>query len=190
MEGLHKMKIAVFGTETEGKKREEQLHNYFSTIDCDVRIDVYDNTTALIENIQQYDSICMTDEAVDLITGVSSNEVIFEWGKKIRTCNIRDIYYAEADLKNVHICFANEETMVHLPFSRVEQIVSIGDFIKVHRSYIVNCLYIQKIDEHTVTLKDGRVLPLSKYRSEDVHKQYAEYVRARRKEVNMDEEDE
>lgn len=184
------MKIAVFGTKADVKKREKQLRDYFGVIDCDVQIDIYESTTALIENIQEYDSICMTDEAVDLITGVSANEVIFEWGKKIRTCNIRDIYYAEADLKNVHIWFANEETVVHLPFSRVEQIVSIGDFIKVHRSYIVNCLYIQKIDEHTVTLKDGRVLPLSKYRSEDVRKQYAEYVRARRKELNMDEEDE
>ncbi len=184
------MKIAVFGAKTKVKKREKQLRNYFGVIDYDVQIDTYESTIALIENIQEYDSICMTDEAVDLITGVFSNEVIFEWGKKIRTCNIRDIYYAEADLKNVHIWFANEETVVHLPFSRVEQIVSIGDFIKVHRSYIVNCMYIQKIDEHTVTLKDGRVIPLSKYRSEDVRKQYAEYVRTRRKELNMDEENE
>lgn len=184
------MKIAVFGTKAEVRRREKRLRDYFGVIDCDVQIDIYLSTVDLIENIQEYDSICMTDEAIDLITGVSANEVIFEWGKKIRTCNVRDIYYAEADLKNVHIWFADEETVVHLPFSRVEQIVSIGDFIKVHRSYIVNCLYIQKIDEHTVTLKDGRVLPLSKYRSEDVRKQYSEYVRARRKEVNNDEENE
>lgn len=178
------MRIAVFGTKVDGKKREKQLHKFFSTIDYDVQIDLYDNTTALVENIYQYDSIFMTDEAIDLITGVSSGEVIFEWGKKIRICNVRDVYYAEADLKNVHIWFANEETVVHLPFSKVEQILGIGDFIKVHRSYIVNCMYIQKIDEHTVTLKDGREVPLSKYRSEDVRKQYAEYMRTKREKLN------
>lgn len=182
------MKIAVFGTKTDVKKREEQLRNYFRDTDYDVQIDNYENVTALMESIQQYDSICMTDEAVDLITGANSNQVIFEWGKKLRACNIHDIYYAEAELKNVHIWFANEETVVHLPFSRVEQILAIGDFIKVHRSYLVNCRYIHDIDEHTVTLKDGRVLPLSKYRGEDVRKQYAEYVKARRKELNMDDE--
>lgn len=188
--GLHQMKIAVYGKMDEISKRKKRIQKYFQTLSENVEIDTYTSRELLMEQLLQYDSICMTEKAVDMITGDYANEVMFQWGKKVRTCNINDIYYVEADLKNVHIWFAKEELMVHLPFSRVEQILAIGDFIKVHRSYIVNCLYIQKIDEHTITLKDGREMPLSKYRSENVRKQYAEYVKTRRKELSINEEDE
>lgn len=184
------MKIAVYGKMDEISKRKKRIQKYFQTLSENVEIDTYTSRELLMEQLLQYDSICMTEKAVDMITGDYANEVMFQWGKKVRTCNINDIYYVEADLKNVHIWFAKEELMVHLPFSRVEQILAIGDFIKVHRSYIVNCLYIQKIDEHTITLKDGREMPLSKYRSENVRKQYAEYVKTRRKELSINEEDE
>lgn len=178
------MKIALYGRKDEVKNRKKRLFRYFQALGQDVWIDTYVEQKLLMENMLQYDCICLTEQSDDMITGTYSNQVMFEWGKKIRTCNVNEIYYAEAELKNVHIRFADKEIMVHLPFSRVEKILEVGDFIKVHRSYLVNCRYIQNMDEHLVTLKDGRVLPVSKYRSEDVHKQYAEYMR----QVNMENE--
>ncbi|MBQ4057951.1 MAG: LytTR family transcriptional regulator [Lachnospiraceae bacterium] len=182
------MKIAVYGKMDEVSKQKKQLQKYFQTFDEKVEIDTYTNQELMIKQLSRYDSVCMTENAVDLITGAYANEVMFEWGKKVRTCNVNDVYYAEADLKNVHICFERKELLVRMSFSRVEQILSIGDFIKVHRSYLVNCQYVHSIDEHSVILKDGRTIPLSKYRSEDVRKQFSDYMKGKEeKENNKDE---
>lgn len=184
------MKIAVYGKKDELNRREKKLRKYFSTLNEDVQIDTYVELGLLTKHMLQYDSVCLTEEAVDLMIGAYGNEVTFEWGKKIRTCNVKDIYYAEADLKNVHIWFENAEIVVHLPFGRVEKILAVGDFIKVHRSYLVNCQYIHNIDEHLVTMKDGRTVPLSKYRSEEVRKQYTEYISKRREEFDIGDKEE
>lgn len=171
------MKIAVCGRKDEVIRRTEKLRQYFNASDIDVKLDMYTNQDELVANMFQYDTVCLSDLSVDCIVRTFVNQVVFEWGKKIRTCNVSDIYYVEADLKNVHICFKREETIVHLPFFKVEQILAAYDFIKIHRSYLVNCSYIHNMDDNSVMLKDGRVLPLSKYRSEEVRKQFAEYVR-------------
>ena len=184
------MKIAVYGKMDEVSKQKKQLQKYFQTFDEKVEIDTYTNQELMIKQLSRYDSVCMTEKAVELITRDYANEVLFEWGKKVRTCNINDIDYVEADLKNVHIWFAKDELIVHLPFNRVEQILFVGDFIKVHRSYLVNCHYIQSIDEHSVSLKDGRTIPLSKYRSEDVRKQFAEYIKKKSVKDNIEDEEE
>ena len=184
------MKIAVYGKMDEVCKQKKQLQKYFQTFDEKVEIDTYTNQELMIKQLSRYDSVCMTEKAVELITRGYANEVLFEWGKKVRTCNINDIYYVEADLKNVHIWFAKDELMVHLPFNRVEQILLVGDFIKVHRSYLANCHYIQSIDDHSVRLKDGRTIPLSKYRSEDVRKHFSDYMKGKVKKDNIDNKDE
>lgn len=184
------MRIAVFGTKADARKREEKLRKHFSALKEDVQIDTYVELGLLMKHMLQYDSVCLTEQAVDLMIGDYGNEVTFEWGKKIRTCNVKDICYVEADLKNVHIWFKDTETVVHLPFGRVEKILAVGDFIKVHRSYLVNCQYIHNIDEHLVTMKDGRTVPLSKYRSEDVRKQYTEYMSKRREEFDIGDKEE
>lgn len=184
------MKIAVCGKRDEVSKWKKRLQEYFQSLKERVEIDTYTNQEVLMEQLQQYDSICMTEDAIDLITRTYTDEVMFEWGKKIRTCNVKDVYYAEADLKNVHIWLQNNQMLIHLPFSRVEQILSVGNFIKVHRSYLVNCQYIKSIDEHSVILKDGRTIPLSKYRSEDVRKQFAEYIKSKSVKDYIEDEEE
>ena len=172
------MKIALYGNCIEELKNTKQLiQEYLKGMDIDLSIDLYVQEDLLKASLLQYDIVSLTERFMEILECRVSKKVIFSWGKNIKNCYVDDIYYAEAELKNVHIRFAEREMMVHLPFFKVEQILEENDFIKVHRSYLVNCRYVQSFEAHTVHLKNGAVLPVSKYRSDEVHRQYSEYLK-------------
>lgn len=172
------MKIALYGTCTEELKHTKELiQEYLGNIGIDSSIDFYAEYDLLKESLLQYDIVSLTERFLEILECRAPRIITFSWGKKIKNCYVDDIYYAEAELKNVHIRFEEGEMMVHLPFSKVEQLLEREGFIKVHRSYLVNCRYIQSLEAHTVHLKNGAVLSVSKYRREEVNQKYLEYLK-------------
>lgn len=172
------MKIALYGDSIERLNDMKKLiQEYLRDLDMDLRIDFYSDENLLRERILQYDIVSLTDRFIKILEYRVPKKVTFAWGKKIRNYYVNDIYYAEAELKDVHIRFAEGEMMVHLPFSKVEEILEGEGFIKVHRSYLVNCHYIQSMEAHSVHLQNGAVLPISKYRRDEVQRKYLEYMK-------------
>lgn len=175
------MRIALYG------KHEEELQKWKVRIKgqfCNVNhnnffIDIFTEERLLRTNLLRYDIVCLTEQFVDALGGREDKRVTFTWGKKIVSCYVDDIYYVEAELKNTSIRYYESEMLVHLPFSKVEQLLEQESFIKIHRSYLVNCRYIQGFDERSVHLGNGAVLPVSKYRMEEVHRQYLKYLEKR-----------
>ena len=49
-------------------------------------------------------------------------------------------------------------------------------FIKPHRSYLVNPLYIKSLKEREMVLENDEVVPVSKYRTEEVKNEYLTYL--------------
>ncbi len=170
------MKIALYGNSTEKlKNRKELIQEYLKNID--LSIDFYTEEDLLKNRLLEYDIVSLTEHFMEILECRVPKKVTFSWGKKIKNCYVDDIYYAEAELKDVHIRFAKGEMMVHLPFAKTQQILEEeGFFIKVHRSYLVNCHYIQSLEAHIVHLKNGVELPVSKYRSDEVQRKYLEYL--------------
>lgn len=172
------MRIALYGDSiAELQKREEKLRKLFHDNVSSYVIEYYTDEQLLSSNVLRYDFICMTDQVYELCSANKRHEVTFSHRKKIDNCYLDDIYYVEADLKNVHIHFKKNELMVQLPFSEVSRILEVGDFIKVHRSYLVNCMYIQSMNETFVCLKNGVELPISKYRTKAIHEEYMHYLK-------------
>lgn len=87
-------------------------------------------------------------------------------------CNIRDIYYIEAQRKFVSLHFAGSIKSMRTTFSRIEQSIQSPLFLKIHRSYLVNAAHIQSLQTRQVIMENGEVLPVSKYRYDTVHEQY------------------
>ena len=52
------------------------------------------------------------------------------------------------------------------------------DFLRVHKSFLVNMQYIRRIEMKEVTLQDGTVLPVSKTRYSASRDKYFRYMRA------------
>ena len=52
------------------------------------------------------------------------------------------------------------------------------DFLRVHKSFLVNMQYIRRIEMKEVTLQDGTVLPVSKTKYSASRDKYFRYMRA------------
>ncbi len=61
--------------------------------------------------------------------------------------------------------------------SAFEERLKDADFIRTHKSYLINCRFIYSIGTNNVTLDDNAVIPLSRYRAKDVKSKYLDYLR-------------
>jgi len=62
--------------------------------------------------------------------------------------------------------------------SELEENLSPFDFVRVHKSYLVNCRYIYSLQTRQVVLDDKTVIPLSRYKAENVRARYKKYLRS------------
>ncbi len=51
------------------------------------------------------------------------------------------------------------------------------NFVRCHKSYLVNCRYIRSMSGKEVKLDNGVLIPLSKYKKDAVKEQYQTYLR-------------
>jgi two-component system, LytTR family, response regulator len=119
------------------------------------------NTTAITEKATQ-----------DLLETASqspsqSNRIVVKNGSKIKIIPVHDVQYLEAadDYVKVHTgegYFLKNKTMNHF-----EQVLDGQQFVRSHRSYIVNVQQITRIDpyekdNHVAILKSGVKVPVSR----------------------------
>lgn len=96
---------------------------------------------------------------------------IIRWGGVFRydtkrmsyTLPYRDILYLQSDMKYIRIYNTHGgHEQIYAKLSDLEKLLGSG-FLRIHKSYIVNTMYIEKIDkkEHLVYIKGGECLPIS-----------------------------
>lgn len=95
------------------------------------------------------------------------NRVVVKEGSKIKIIPVPHIQYLEAadDYVKIHTAdgtYLKNKTMAHF-----EQLLSVQQFVRIHRSYIINVQLITRIDpyekdSHLVILQNGMRLPVSK----------------------------
>lgn len=111
-----------------------------------------------IENHKFISDKTSTDED----TGVFNSESLFvRANSRIVRINIQDILYTEA--KGDYVVFKTKDKgyIVHTTFKNVESKLDPQQFVKVHRSYIVNMEKIVDIEENNLLI-DNQVIPVSR----------------------------
>lgn len=81
-------------------------------------------------------------------------------GKLIRLC-YEDILYIESVGDYVKYFTASKNYLTHSTLKAVEEKMGTHQFMKVHRSYIVNLRKIRDIQDNSVVI-EGKVIPISK----------------------------
>lgn len=89
---------------------------------------------------------------------------------------ISEVIYIEAQNKKCLIATTTGRTLVHLRFLDLEKSFPPPQFMKIHRSYLVNCRFIFRIGKREVTLSTGEKLPLSRNRAEEVISAFLQYA--------------
>jgi two-component system LytT family response regulator len=111
------------------------------------------NTTELLETASQ--------------SPAQSQRIVVKTGSKIKIIPVQDVYFLEAadDYVKVHTHegnFLKNKTMNHF-----EKTLDVQQFVRSHRSYIVNVQQITRIDpyekdNHIAILKSGAKVPVSR----------------------------
>ena len=110
-------------------------------------------TDALLENTSQQPE--------------QSQRVVVKTGSKIRIIPVHDILYFEADDDYIRIHTADGSFLKKKTMQYFEQTLNSSQFVRVHRSYIIQVAYLTRIDQengehHTAILKNGAKVPLSR----------------------------
>ena len=92
---------------------------------------------------------------------------------------IRDVLYVEAFAHKTTICTINGELAARAPIGELESALG-SEFFRVHRSYLVGLRHIRQITKDTVLMDDGRGIPLSRRRYDEVNRAFIEYYRGLR----------
>ena len=95
------------------------------------------------------------------------NRIVVKDGNKIKVIPVTQIHYLEAADDYVKIITAEGSFLKKRTMNFFEQSLSIHQFVRIHRSYIVNTQLITRIDayekdSHIVLLNTGAKLPVSK----------------------------
>ena len=97
----------------------------------------------------------------------SQNRVVVKSDGKIKIIPTQEIQYIEANGDNVKIMTAEGSCSKNKTMSYFEQQLSANDFVRIHRSYLVNVSLVTRIDvydkeSHLAVLSSGIQLPVSK----------------------------
>ena len=103
----------------------------------------------------------------------SSHQLVVTSKTGVININIDEIMYIEGN-KNYQSIFLNNNSSfdVRLSMGELEEKLRSKGFIRIHKGYLVNYLYIRKIVKADVILTNNKILPLASKRKEEIMEQY------------------
>lgn len=111
-------------------------------------------------------------KVVELYDKQEKKTILVNEGKKLYPIQINEVIYVEVQRKDVHIYTEKTEYVLKKSFRELEKQFCGYGFIKIHRSYMVNYRYVKSMELLNVEMENGSVLPISKYRTEEVRQEY------------------
>lgn len=92
--------------------------------------------------------------------------------------DLNDVEYIEIYGHWLRITVKNSDAIeCYGSLSDFEKRLASHNFVRTHKSYLVNCKYIYSIEQKQVVLDDNTVIPLSKYKIETVRNKLRSYLR-------------
>lgn len=95
---------------------------------------------------------------------------------------VRDICYLESDAHDtwVHCAGGKEPVRCRAGIRQLEErLERQGGFFKIHRSYLVNLAYVNRIEKKEAVMDSGEALPVARNRWEELNRAYLDYYRGR-----------
>lgn len=95
----------------------------------------------------------------------------------LRRVSPKEIYYIEIAGRKSRVRLEEEEWDASIPIGELEKMLAGWDFVRCHKSFLVNCRYVQSFRTSSMELTDGRSVPISKHRIKEVRKLFFDYMK-------------
>lgn len=96
--------------------------------------------------------------------------------KETRKVKINEIYYIESDARLVNIHLKNEVLVSYGKLSDMEEMLK-GNFLRTHKSYLVNLERVKSYKHNQIILDNGKVIPISRNSISKVKNEIFDYVK-------------
>ena len=134
----------------------------------------------LIKPLKENEVIITLTKANKLIEKSKRDVVIVHQGKEALRVFKNDIMYVEVDNHNITIYMSeNNDIRFVAKMKECEKLFEEPQFCKCHRSYIVNLHYVGKISREGAEIENGKVIPVSRARWDNLNKCYLAYYTMR-----------
>lgn len=90
--------------------------------------------------------------------------------------SLMDVQYVEAYDRGARFFLTNETVETRLKFKEAEALLPKSTFMMCHRAYIVNLSLTKQIRQYEFLMKSGAVVPISRYRYNDVNQAFVDFV--------------
>lgn len=87
---------------------------------------------------------------------------------------LSDIYYFESNARKIKLVFAGGEDTFYGKLCEIYEQIKAFSFLHIHKSYIVNYLWVKICKCHEMVLENGKTLPVSRSMQKQVTKRIAE----------------
>lgn len=104
----------------------------------------------------------------------NSEYMEFETRSGLLNLKIRQIRYIEGS-RNYQFLYledSKEPTEIKMTLDKLEEILEPHGFIRIHKGYLVNCQFIQRIQNTQLSLQDGTDLPIGRSKMGEVKSKF------------------
>ena len=122
----------------------------------------------LKSQIQEKMGQVLKDIKVEL---TSEDYFIFQKNREIVRINKQDIMYLESEKRILRVVTAQSEDTFYGTLDAVEEELRKDDFLRCHRSFLVNIRKIKNFSNHRIELVNGSSIPISRSYSKEVKRQ-------------------
>ena len=104
--------------------------------------------------------------------------ILFKFVEGERCIELKQIKYIESNGHKAIFYIVDDDKeikyTIYEKLDNLEKIINFKSFIRVHKSYIVNCYFISSISNYVLFLKSGEDINISRNRYIEVKKRYTE----------------
>lgn len=129
----------------------------------------------LVKPVQKENLKILLDKVREKLFG--SEALVLQHGGTTEKIPSNQIYYLESNAHQVVIHTLSGEISVYEKLDVYEKKLS-KDFVRIHKSFLVNMQYIRRIEMKEATLQDDTVLPVSRTRYSASRDKYFRFMRA------------
>ncbi len=129
----------------------------------------------LVKPLKEHEVVAALSKTVQILEQTKKDAVIISCNGEVRRIYKNSIYYIEGDDHYINLYLKDEVLRFKARLKDFDLQFEKPQFCKCHRSYIVNLHYVDTIKKDCIEVENGKILPLSKARWDEVNKCYLAY---------------
>lgn len=163
----------------EVKKFNKSIQIIFVSVSMDYVFDGYD-VGALNYILKPINEEKLEEQFLKAVSNIvdKKDRDLFYVNKKslIRTVDINSIMYFKVTNRIITLVSEHETMEFYDKLDNIEKKLKEYFFVKPHRSYLINCKFIDEIEKTSVKMKNGQIIPISRLNTKAVKEKFIDYL--------------